>query len=85
MANGPREADVRLNRQRQLMEPYPQAAAAVDEIVAEKPTASHKPPAAVDASTDGLKTGIPSNYEANLGGEPRHLTAFEVKKSPGRL
>ncbi|HDI6353914.1 TPA: hypothetical protein POA45_004903 [Escherichia coli] len=32
----PRERDIELNRQRQLQEPYPAAARAVDQIVAEK-------------------------------------------------
>jgi hypothetical protein len=34
---------------------------------------------------DGLQIDIPSNYQANLGGEPRRLSAFEVKHTPGRL
>lgn len=89
MSDHPREIDVRVNRLRQLNEPYPNAAAIVDQIVAEK---KKEAPAQTNVAEDtaydytsGLKTGVPSNYEANLGGERKSMTDFEVKKPPGRL
>lgn len=33
----------------------------------------------------GMEMDIPSNYENNLVNNPKGLTDFEVKKSPGRL
>lgn len=88
MADGPRERDVQLNRERQLQEPYPNAAHVVDQLAAEKQSqittpASQEP--VPSGENLGMKTGVPSNYENSLGGEPRHLTAFEVKRPPGRL
>jgi hypothetical protein len=87
MNDRPRDRDIQLNRERQLQEPYPVTAQVVDQIVREKEAESPAPPApeGVSGDVDGLKTGVPSNYEASLGGEPKSLTAFEVKKSPGRL
>ncbi|SEN28668.1 hypothetical protein [Lihuaxuella thermophila] len=40
-----------------------------------------------DRNTDklGLDLDIPSNYENSLGGHPKNLTDFEVKRSPGRI
>ena len=88
MTDGPRERDVQLNRERQLQEPYPNAAFVVDQLSAEKQTQGTTPPPQEPGPSGenlGIKTGVPSNYESSLGGEPRHLTAFEVKKPPGRL
>jgi hypothetical protein len=87
MADQPREADIQLNRERQLLEPYPYAAKVVDEIVAakrkESPATTLPPQETGDA--DGLKTTVPTNYQASFGGQPKSMTAFEVKRSPGRL
>lgn len=88
MADRPRERDIEVNRERQLLEPYPNAAKAVDQIVAEIKSASPASPTTTEEGFGdglGLKTGVPSNYEASLGGESKSLTAFEVKKPPGRL
>lgn len=88
MTDHPRERDVRVNRLRQLNEPYPNAVAVVDQIVAQKAEGAAVPEEVEETDYDytvGLKTGVPSNYEASLGGEPKSLTAFEVKKPPGRL
>ncbi|WP_139491030.1 hypothetical protein [Brevibacillus dissolubilis] len=98
MADHPREADVQVNRIRQLNEPYPAAARVIDEIVAEKAkqrpaVQPHRSVDGIDASllvnleteAGGLKTGVPSNYETNVGGATKSMTDFEVKKSPGRL
>jgi hypothetical protein len=87
MSDQPRARDVQLNRQRQLLEPYPSAAAMIDDLVLEKRRESPPTTLPGDASPGmtGLHTGVPSNYEANLGGERKSMTDFEVKKSPGRL
>ncbi len=87
MNDHPREQDVQLNRERQLQETYPAAAKVIDEIVEAKRKESPPTPLPGDASPGmiGLQTGVPSNYEANLGGERKSLTDFEVKKPPGRL
>ncbi|UYZ13846.1 hypothetical protein A6764_02380 [Brevibacillus sp. WF146] len=87
MNDRPRDRDIQLNRERQLQEPYPAAARVVDQVVRAKAAESPAPlvPEEAAGGVDGMKTGVPSNYEASLGGEPASLTAFEVKKSPGRL
>ena len=87
MSDRPRETDVQQNRLRQLQEPYPYASQAVDQIVASKGGSKQMPPAdPYDVSSDvGIHTGVPSNYEASLGGEKKSMSSFEVKKSPGRL
>lgn len=86
MADGPRERDVQLNRERQLQDPYPAAAQVLDQLAAENQTPVTLPPSSEPSGESlGMKTGVPSNYENSLGGEPRHLTAFEVKRPPGRL
>jgi|GEM_PF-6872498 len=33
----------------------------------------------------GGKTSAPSNYESNFGGQPKSMSSFAVKKTPGRL
>ncbi len=85
MSDRPRETDIQLNRERQLQEPYP--AAALDQIVASNAYADRNavPAEAEDTEAGGLKTGVPSNYEASLGGHPKSMTSFEVNQSPGRL
>lgn len=89
MADGPRERDVQVNRERQLQDPYPATAQVIDRISARlQAIATPQSPVQEDTPSGeslGLKTGVPSNYENSLGGEPRHLTAFEVKRPPGRL
>jgi hypothetical protein len=88
MPDRPREADVQANRERQLMEPYPKAAEVVDRITAEiaaETPATPSPAESPAASVEGIKTGVPSNYESSLGGHPKSMTDFEVKKPPGRL
>jgi hypothetical protein len=87
MADLPRDEDIQVNRERQLLEPYPYAAQVVDEIVAAKrkespPTAA---PEEESGEVGGLKTTVPTNYQASFGGQPKSMTAFEVKRSPGRL
>lgn len=87
----PRERDIELNRQRQLQEPYPAAARAVDQIVAEKRAES--PPGAglsnapeeLAGMGDGLETDIHSNYQASFGRLPKSQSSFSVKRDPGRL
>jgi len=87
MKDQPRDRDIDVNRERQLLEPYPNAAAMIDKLVLEKRRES--PPTTLPGPSSpglsGLHTGVPSNYEANLGGERKSMTDFEVKKSPGRL
>jgi|GEM_PF-1339521 len=91
MADGPRNIDIDLNRERQLMKPYPTEAKVLDQIVAQKAAESpvisnvkEEPP----HSAVGLKTSVPSMYEIHLGeggSVTKSLTDFEVKKTPGRL
>jgi hypothetical protein len=91
MADGPRERDIQLNRQRQLMKPYPEEAKALDKIIiqkaAENPVISNAPETPSHSAV-GLKTGVPSSYELHLGeggSVTKSLTDFPVKKAPGRL
>jgi hypothetical protein len=87
MADLPRDADIQTNRERQLLAPYPYAAKVVDEIVAAKRKESPPTVAPEEDTGDagGLKTTVPTNYQASFGGQPKSMTAFEVKRSPGRL
>lgn len=87
MPDQPREKDVDLNRERQLMEPYPKAAQVVDKITSEiaKETPASPNPESPVASIEGVKTGVPSNYESSFGGHPKSMSDFVVKRPPGRL
>lgn len=87
MVDKPNEQDIALIQQI-VGEPHLGAGEVVDRISASKKgEADPQPqdPTVPSGEVLGIKTGVPSNYENSLGGEPRHLTAFEVKRPPGRL
>lgn len=91
MADGPRQSDIEVNRERQLLQPYPEEARLLDQFVAQKAAQSpviSNVPETISHSAVGLKTSVPSNYELHLGeggSVTKSLTDFEVKKAPGRL